>query len=352
MTKLYWRNEKNEIRSSWKHGSCYLAIASAVFFVALVLLEVDDYKEKRYQGQNYERDADLWAFLSQSKSECNEKTSAADRSNCHSWVNEVLEQIVPARDLLAQETMASSTQGLLWVSGLQFVTGFLTLIFLGWTILQTRMILRQAELATHAANATLREAENTTKLNQEALDTTNRANALQLRPYIGISVKSHGVFTNESGEYSFSCHLEVKNIGKTEALRITNVGISSFYFGSRGFIDSGNLPERSCLYHNYIAPTGFVDIGISVPLAPKKSQISIVEAIRVKEEPVKCTFVGNIQFSDRFVGGKGGSYVLRFSVGIKADGSAISLKGEHMIFDDREYLNYEDAGEIYQLGRP
>ena len=161
-------------RAIWSFSAFGIAVLLVGAFLSLVMLKVGEYQEKRYYGHGYEESVDLWSFLEQSKSNCNKKKTAADANQCHEAVDGVVSQLIPARDLLAQETVATSTQGLLWIAGLQFAVGFLTLAFLGWTVWQTRLILTQAEATTNSANSTL-------NLTRETLQATKDSSAVQLR---------------------------------------------------------------------------------------------------------------------------------------------------------------------------
>lgn len=132
-----------------------------LFFIcaSFALSKVYKYEETSYDGYGHADAVDIASYFFQAKKECQKIENAAEKNSCHSAVKVIVERYAAALDLASQDTMAKATRGILWVSFLQALSGFATVLFLFWTVWQTRAILKEAKDTTIAAHRSADAAE-------------------------------------------------------------------------------------------------------------------------------------------------------------------------------------------------
>ena len=137
-------------------------------FSALVIYKTIKYEETAYDADAHANSVDITALFFEAKQDCDKEKEDAKRNRCHESVKNFLDRHIPIRDLGAQDTMARATRGILWISALQALVGFVTALFLFWTVLQTRLILFQSKEATYAALRSAEAAVDTAKAAENA----------------------------------------------------------------------------------------------------------------------------------------------------------------------------------------
>ena len=248
----------------WLNKSCQTILIVAVFSFAIAasfysLLVSKTYEEKRYDSEYYADSIDFISALIQAEAECEEDEEKRHAGYCR-YFSELIGDRATLHDLGAQETMALATRGLLKVGMLQTTALYMTLAFLVIAVIQTQRMLREAKASTKAAEATLSQANKTTRLTSETLDVTKDASALQLKPYIAIKFKGVKFSSSEYGRgntVTLSITVEVTNKGKTPARNlITDFDSAASrieYKRSRGIMSSMSLvPQTMQPLHEFL----------------------------------------------------------------------------------------------------
>lgn len=75
---------------------------------------------------------------------CNQEDSHTDRNRCHDNLDSLAIRYIPQKDLIAQETVALATRGLLLTGAWQAVFSLGALIFLAFTVYQTGRMVRHS----------------------------------------------------------------------------------------------------------------------------------------------------------------------------------------------------------------
>ena len=188
------------------------------------LHKVNQYEEWRYQSEQYGDGIGILSFALASKKYCEQHEDTGDKVRCYESINEVLENTVPVHGLVAQETVALATRGLLWVGAIQAIATIFTLALLVITVYQTRQIVTQSQRATaHAQNAL--DSANITA--NASLETVNIAMA-ENRPYLSLIIKS-SIRTHNGPEGNpamssanvIKIDADIKNFGSTPAKSVS-----------------------------------------------------------------------------------------------------------------------------------
>ncbi len=216
-----------------------VAVLLVFAFIQSTLHKVNLYEESRYDGGANTDGIDVHAFFLQAKEDCNQEKSATAKDGCHESVDRVIKRHVDTRDLIAQETVALATRGLLWMAAIQAITSFLTLGFLGWTVYQTYSILDQSVATTKAAELTLEQSSKSAEATRISVSHAINTTVREQRAYISIDrvkVIPLKQLSNNSLGFSHQVMVQVKfrNSGKTPASINEFLSVDEFYFRHRG----------------------------------------------------------------------------------------------------------------------
>ncbi len=221
-----------KVSSGWVAIAAIIGLAIIFGGVAFTLHKVNEYEETRYHTESNTTGIDVYAFFLKAKKDCAEQENATDSQRCHETVDRVIKRHIGSRDLIAQETVALATRGLLWVGAIQTITGFFTLGFLGWTVYQTYMILEQAR-------ATDKHAES-------ALSVSSRTAEFEYQPYFSVEI-GQSLFLD--GIHGYSLAINIRNEGRSAA---TNITVEFIAAGSQiqGIEEENRIVGRSPLISN------------------------------------------------------------------------------------------------------
>lgn len=188
------------------HSFVILALVVSLLFV---WNKINHYEETAYDADFYTNAVDVNYYIYKSKLDCQRIAEAIEKDRCHNSVSEVAKRYSSALNLSSQDVIAKATRGILWITGIQAFSGFVTIAFLFWTVRQTRSLLRQAEDTTFWAKESLLE--------------TKRSNTIELQPYIKlVDVVSKPHSDPNWGGGTTAVTLMLRNSGATPARRFRN----------------------------------------------------------------------------------------------------------------------------------
>ena len=129
----------------------WIGIAIAVIFIGgayFALKQVGHYSETGYVSKYKYQSTQLLELFLIEKEKCNAKNKKTDADACHKWVDAVFDKQIQPRDLIAQETTALATRGLLWTGAWQALFSFGALALLALTVYQTGRMVRHSQNAS------------------------------------------------------------------------------------------------------------------------------------------------------------------------------------------------------------
>ena len=108
--------ESNSSNLRWRSAGFLIAL---VFSLAIefTLSKLNKYEQDGYESYKSEYAVDLYSSFLKAKAECNKEENVADENSCHEAVDIISKRHIDPRDLLAQETMALGTRGILFFTG-------------------------------------------------------------------------------------------------------------------------------------------------------------------------------------------------------------------------------------------
>jgi hypothetical protein len=195
----------------------WLLFVASVAICSVIIVIAINYEQRQYDAANYTNTVDIISPVIHSYN-CSGNENTGNREGCEENQKLVMEWATSIHNLAAQETMASATRGLLWVGGLQAIASFLTLGFLLWTVYQTKLILDQTVATTKSADATLAQANETTKLTQQSLDVTKQVASYEMKPYLSFEFLAVDCWrVHADDQWQIRIDVRIKNKGLTPA---------------------------------------------------------------------------------------------------------------------------------------
>ena len=179
-------------------------VATGISFALAVLSVVltNKHDETRYESDAYIQPSSLISLLTRAEAACDNAESKKEKEACE-VAKESLNAHAGLHDLVAQETVAKATRGLLQIGGLQSVGLYLTIIGIIWTIYYTRRMAVDAQTTALAAVASAEASEGA-----EAA-------------YVFFSVLPKFVDPSARGRSKVIVELILKNYGKSPATGVS-----------------------------------------------------------------------------------------------------------------------------------
>jgi len=140
-----------------------------------------------------------------------------------------MDRHVDARDLIAQETVASATKGLLWASAIQAFSAVFSVLFLAitvgllyWSGTQIQKANRFGESMARSGIRAARSGNRAAISAKMTLEETKKNNTLQLRPYLEIPKVKIIRRSNMSNTMHLDISFDIKNVGLSPATDFTD----------------------------------------------------------------------------------------------------------------------------------
>lgn len=188
--------ESNSSNLRWRSAGFLIAL---VFSLAIefTLSKLNKYEQDGYESYKSEYAVDLYSSFLKAKAECNKEENVADENSCHEAVDIISKRHIDPRDLLAQETMALGTRGILFFTGWLTVISFLALTF--------------TAVGLYLVWQTLME-------NRKTFEHIKAANEAELRPYLDFRYGDTQIVGRSFGNWLIEISFRIKNTGTTPAL--------------------------------------------------------------------------------------------------------------------------------------
>ena len=190
-----------------------MVVASIIVASDFTLSKVENYEERAEEPQENTNAKHIGAFSLKAYKNCEKKKNKTDQSRCYDAVKRVLDSRIPISDLLAQNTVAEATKGLLWIGAIQAITAMIAVGFLMWTVYQTGRILGEAKQTTEAA--------------RKAADAAENAERAHVFPFVKVEMGSKkateeipGYDIMEPDPATIHVNFFIKNYGRTPARNI------------------------------------------------------------------------------------------------------------------------------------
>lgn len=216
---LYWKKAKM-LFCDYKIP--ILIIVGFAFFAISIYLTsrtISSYNDQTYYANDQPKGTDLHTSFLQANRDCKHAGDAADQNRCYENVATLVERHVHSRDLVAQETMALGTRGILF--------------FTGWLAFISFFALAFTAIGIYLVWQSLKD-------NRKTFEHIQKSSVAELKPYLSLKFVSANYGVDEYGEYRISVDLELCNFGQTPATHVTiNVN------GGRGGLGVFFLPQKA-----------------------------------------------------------------------------------------------------------
>lgn len=254
VSALYW--EKAKILFSDYKIPIFIIVGFAFFVISIYLTSktISSFNDQTYYANDQPKGTDLHTSFLQANRDCRHAGDAADQNRCYESVATLVERHVHSRDLVAQETMALGTRGIL--------------LFTGWLALISFFALAFTAIGIYLVWQSLKE-------NRKTFKHIQKSSIAELKPYLSLKFDSANYGVDEYGEYRIFVNLDICNFGQTPA---THVTINAN--GGKGGIGVFFLPQKAKPDFNGVPTVFYRSVNTCIP---------IVEMHQKSEEiPITC----------------------------------------------------------------
>lgn len=327
-------SESNSNDLRWRTTGFLVALVVSVT-IELTLSKIAKYEQDGYESYKSEYAVDLYSLFLKAKAECNKEKKASEENSCHETVDAVTKRHIDPRDLLAQETMALGTRGILHFTGWLAVISFLALAFTAVGIYLVWQSLEE---------------------NRKTFRHIQRSAAAELRPYLDITISGlPQVQWVDNGRYhQLYFWATFSNKGATPARDFTgfefisgSMSISRSKSKSEEFrIKTFGWPEfwEKKLAPSYIAPGQTADRPLAIEILAndmEKEGLFDLNNPNANIRSFSCSIKGVIRYKDEFTLANNTHHAITFMMIATKAQSKVKILGESTLPDEHHYDGYE-----------